>query len=479
MTIIATLTTPISSEFKSLSLLSWLASGYLIANAAGQPLAGKLTDIFSRRSGLILSNILFGGGCLVCGLATNQYAMIVGRVISGIGGGGLNAISTMVTSDLVPLRSRGLWQGFANVTFGLGMTLGGVAGGRFNDTLGWRWAFLIQVPFIVVCGFLSSVLIKIPVQKTEDAAWKRVDFSGAALLTLALVLFLLGVNTGGNQLPWSHPLVVTVLPLSALCLALFVYVEDRLAIEPIIPVRLLLRRTVWAACFSNTFSSMVVYTIYFYLPFYLQIRGQSATEAGLRLIPAAVATSAGSVIAGILMRRTGRYYAMTCVVMAIFVTGTALLSTLNYWSPNWQSFVYIIPSVFGQGSMLTFTLVALIAAVDHQDQAVITSASYAFRSMGSTLGIAISSAVFQNSLRRTLMDAFANVPHQAHIVKELRNDYHQIAKLASPVLRHEAIECYMGAFRVTFQTAVGFALLAAVMATFMREHKLYANLARE
>lgn len=143
-TIVATLSAPISASFDSLSLLSWLASAYFIANAALQPLSGRLTDIFSRRTGLIFSNIFFAAGNLICGLATNESVMIFGRVIAGMGGGGLTAISTFVGSDLIPLRRRGVWQGMGNICYGAGAGLGGVFGGWINDTWGWRKAFLIQ-----------------------------------------------------------------------------------------------------------------------------------------------------------------------------------------------------------------------------------------------------------------------------------------------------------------------------------------------
>lgn len=143
-TIIATLSAPISASFDSLSLLSWLASAYFIANAALQPLSGRLTDILSRRTGLIFSNVFFAAGNLICGLATSEWVMIFGRVVAGMGGGGLNAISTFVGSDLIPLRRRGVWQGFGNISFGVGAGLGGIFGGWINDTWGWRKAFLIQ-----------------------------------------------------------------------------------------------------------------------------------------------------------------------------------------------------------------------------------------------------------------------------------------------------------------------------------------------
>lgn len=116
--IIATLSGPISSEFGSLSLMSWLATAYLIANASCQPLSGRLTDIFGRGPGLVFSNVMFAVGNLICGLAKDEYTIILGRVVAGVGGGGLMSISTFLGSDLVPLRKRGLFQGIGNVAYG-------------------------------------------------------------------------------------------------------------------------------------------------------------------------------------------------------------------------------------------------------------------------------------------------------------------------------------------------------------------------
>ena len=130
----ATLAAPIATSFNSLSLLAWLATAYLIGQAIIQPLSGKLTDIFSRSSGLVFGNCLFALGNLICGLAEAEWTMILGRVLAGVGGGGLTIMSTIIASDLIPVRERGLWQGIGNVFWGLGNGLGGIFGGYINDT---------------------------------------------------------------------------------------------------------------------------------------------------------------------------------------------------------------------------------------------------------------------------------------------------------------------------------------------------------
>ncbi|PYI05480.1 MFS general substrate transporter [Aspergillus sclerotiicarbonarius CBS 121057] len=476
-TIVATLTAPISSSFHSFSLLSWLATSYLISNAAFQPLSGRLTDIFSRRTGLIFSNIFFAAGNLICGLAKSEGTIVLGRVIAGIGGGGLTAISTFVTSDLVPLRKRGVWQGIGNICYGAGSGLGGVFGGWINDTLGWRWAFLLQVPFVVVSGILVAVTVRVPVKTSENAKLKRVDFLGALTLVISLVLLLLGLNTGGNQVSWTHPLILTSLPLAAVFFGLFIYIEANIASEPVIPVRLLLDRTVFSACLTNWFSTMAVFGLLFYLPLFFQVQGLSATAAGVRLIPQAIGTSLGSLGSGILMRSTGRYQVFSHVSMSLMVLSGILICTLSLTTPSWLPFIYFFLMGTAYGSMLTITLVALISAVDHKHHAVITSASYAFRSTGSTIGITVASAVFQNILKSGLWSRFGTREHAGELIGRIRDSLEEIRHLPADWIPG-VLDAYMDSLRAVFLTLLGLSVLGAMVSMGMREHKLHSNLAR-
>ncbi|KAH8427915.1 uncharacterized protein LDX57_005618 [Aspergillus melleus] len=476
-TIVATLTAPISSSFHSLSLLSWLATSYLISNAAFQPLSGRLTDIFSRRTGLVLSNIFFAAGNVICGLAKSEWTIILGRVVAGIGGGGLTAISTFVTSDLVPLRKRGVWQGIGNLCYGAGSGLGGVFGGWINDTLGWRWAFLIQVPFVAVSCVVVAFTVKVPVKETTRGKLKRVDFLGAITLVITLILFLLGLNAGGNQVPWTHPLILTTLPLSAVSFCIFVYVEANVASEPVIPVRLLLDRTVSSACLTNWFTTMAVFGLLFYLPLFFQVQGLSATAAGVRLIPQAVGTAMGSLGSGILMRATGRYQAMNFAAMALMILGGSLICTLDLTTPTLLPFVYFFILGVAYGSMLTITLVALISAVDHKHHAVITSASYAFRSTGSTIGITVASAVFQNMLKSGLWNRFGNREDADEVIRRIRDSLDEIWKLPAD-WKSGVLDAYMESLRAAFVTLLALAILGAAVSLGMRQHKLHSSLAR-
>ncbi|KIW96206.1 uncharacterized protein Z519_03274 [Cladophialophora bantiana CBS 173.52] len=481
-TIVATLTAPISSSFDSLSLLSWLATGYLIANSACQPLSGKLTDIFSRRWGLIFSNVFFGAGTLVCGLAPSAGTIIAGRIVAGVGGGGLTCIATYITSDLVPLRRRGLWQGYGNLVYGLGMGLGGVFGGVLSDKLSWRWAFLLQVPFIAVSTVMVFFLIDIPVNPSTKPPLSRIDFLGSGFLVSSLVLLLLGLNTGGNQLPWDHPLIITSLLLSLATLGVFMYLESqpRWVPEPVLPVALIVRtRTVLSACLANWFGTMSAFLAIYYVPLYLQIRGLSATAAGLRVVPLAAATSIGSLASGYVMRVTGRYYVQMVVVMATFILGAALICSFQLSTPQWMTYAFPTPLGFAYGGMLTITLVGMISSVDHEHQAVITAASYAFRSTGSTIGITIAGAVFQNILTDELREKFGNLPGSEGVIRRIRDSLEGINHLPPGWDRGIVLDVYMDALKGAFVSGLGLAVLAAMAGLGMKEHILHKNLARK
>ncbi|KXS99700.1 hypothetical protein AC578_9904 [Pseudocercospora eumusae] len=478
-TVVATLSGPITSSFNSGTSFSWIASGYLIANAAFQPLSGKMTDIYGRRAGLIFAFTFFATGTLICGLAKEAWVMVLGRVVAGTGGGCLNTVSVFVASDLIPLRRRGVWQGMGNIVFGLGMGAGGVFGGFINDTIGWRYAFFIQIPFIVLGGIWGALSIKIPVKESDTAKIKRVDFLGAFTLVSALVLFLLGLNSGGNIVPWNHPLVYVCMPLSGVMLAAFIFIEDRVASEPIIPVRLLTHQSVAAACLTNWFMTMSVFGLIYYGPIFFQVvRGVSATRAGTLFIPQAAGTAIGSLGSGLIMRWTGKYRWLNILVQIISVVAASLiLAQFDENVPTVPPFIYLAMEGLAYGSMLTITLIALISAVDHKYQAVITSASYAFRSTGSSIGITIASAVFQNLLKSLLYERFEGQPGAAEEIARIRDSPDYIRELP-PDWKAGVIEAYIGALRGVWTVVLSFAVLAAFVSMFIKQHILYSSLDR-
>lgn len=361
---------------------------------------------------------------------------------------------------------------------GTGAGLGALCGGWINDVWDWRVAFLMLVPLSIVSGCLAFFTVKEPVKKTEKGALERIDFLGALTLILTLVLLLLGVNSGGNIIPWTHPLVLTAIPLSVVFLGIFIYIEKAHAVEPIIPVHLMLDRTVISACLTNWFDSMCIFSILFYGPIYFQVRGFSTTQAGIRLLPQWIGSVIASLGSGLVTRQTGRYYLLSLGLQVVFVVGLFIASTFSTSTSKWAPGLSFFFCGLGYSGMLNVTLLALISAVEHRHQAVVTSASYAFRSTGSTIGITISSAVFQNIIDVKLRSRLGHLPGAAEVIDKLRNSLEEIHRVPRG-WEGIVMSVYMDALSGVFLTTLAIGVLGLLVSLAMREHVLHTNLARK
>lgn len=482
----ATLSVPIATSFHSLPLLVWLATAYLIASAAVQPLCGKLTDIYSRRTGLLIANLLFGVGNLTCGLATERWTMIFGRALAGMGGGALNTISTIVISDLVPSRQRGVWQGIGNVCWGAGNGLGGVLGGYINDRWNWNMAFFLQTPLTGVSLALVYIYVnhsndelsgQSSIKTSAEPSIRRVDFLGSVSLVATLVVFILGLNSGGI-VSWSHPLVLTSFGVSAALFCVFVFIEEKVAREPVIPIRLIFQPIVASTCLASWFFVMIMYALIFYIPIYFRVRGQSTTASGAALIPFSIATSVGSLLVGATMRNIGRYKYANIVTLFGILLATTLLCACTLRTPLWLP--RLCMGIFGAsyGGMLTVTFVALINAVEIQEQAVATSLMYAFRATGSVIGVAMASAVFQNVLRTRLRIRFGHRENGADMIRKIIDSIDEMNRMA---WRDRGLvrESYMISLKGVFVATFGLAVLGLVSGLLIKERRLHTTLSRK
>ena len=469
--VMATLTGPISESFESFKLLSWFINAYTISTATLQPLSGKLSDIFGRRQCLLWANFVFLLGNLGCGLARKNWQFILSRAIAGLGGGPIHSISTFLISDLVPLRSRGIWQGISNVSYGVGFAFGGIFGGLVNDRFGWRWAFLGQ-PFLLLLSMLCiAIFVRLPPPKKAPSLG-RIDFLGSLLLTLCLVSLMFGAISGGNTLPWGSPLVYVPLMMAPLLLLAFCYVELNFAKEPMIPLRLLRGRTIMGSCLACFCDTSVYSVILYYLPLFVQLQGLSATSAGLRLIPSAVGVFVGSIGSGALMNWTGRYYALGLLCQLMLVMPAAFyLTLLPRMASTWLPSVMIFSAGAGLGGVLTITLVALISATDHANHATLTSVSYAFRSTGNTVGITVAGALFQNILDKQLRLRFGGREGANERIHAIRRSIQEVQRLPAS-WRSGVHESYRASFTGVWTFVLAMSIAGLLSMVVIRDSRL-------
>ncbi|KZS86998.1 MFS general substrate transporter [Sistotremastrum niveocremeum HHB9708] len=406
-TIVASSYASIGSELNQLQNTSWIATAYMVTLTSFQPLYGKLSDIFGRKYCMLVAYAIFALGCLFCGLAQNMTQLIAARALAGLGGGGMTTIVSIIMSDIIPLRQRGTWQGIGNVVFAAGSAAGAPLGGIFADSISWRWAFLFQVPLnLIAFGAVSFLLTNTTPVKAVPSTMlekiKRIDFLGAVVLVAAVFFILLGLEQSANlslhlgPIPLPPILLIT----SLLLFVLFILIERRPPLHalPFAPPHILFSPTLLASYLCNFFAFASVLCTIFHISLYFQAGlGWSASQAGVQLLPSIVGGVSGSLVGGVIMGRTGRYWWLTIGAYALQTLGTGLQSlvTGTLTTSTLGVSLGLLFGSFGNGIGVTTTLIALIANVSAEDQAMATAASYLFRALGSVIGISAGSALVQ------------------------------------------------------------------------------------
>lgn len=469
----------IGSEMNALNLTSWIATAYFLTLTSFQPLYGKLSDIFGRKSCLLFAYIIFGLGSVACGLAQNMEQLIAARAFAGIGGGGMTTVVSIMLSDIVSLRERGKWQGYLNIIYASGASAGAPLGGIFADLIGWRWAFIAQGPLCLAAFVTVFFVLHLP--KTDDSHWKkklrRIDFLGAAILVAAVFTLLLALDRGSN-VSWSSTITLASIASSIPLFVIFVLVEMYVAKEPFAPGHIIFSRAMVASYLCNFFSFAGAIAALFYVPLYFQaVDNLSATGAGLRLIPGIIFGVTGSLAGGIYMQKTGKYYWLTVLAYLGLTAGMVIITLASgvlVHSPP-LIIVGLCLNGLGNGIGVTSSLIALIANATHDDQAIATACSYLFRSLGSVFGVSVSATAANQALRSSLTSELPTLglPEEEalEIANKVRESLAYLRQL-EPGVRKVVADCYAHSTTAAFVLQIGLVAGAAVSALFIKEKAL-------
>lgn len=462
-TITATALPTIVGELGGVKHMQWVTTAYILASTIMMPIYGKLGDLLGRKHLLITALCVFMAGSALCGVATSMGALIVGRAVEGLGGGGLIILSQATIADVIPPRQRGKYLGVIGSVFAASTVIGPLLGGWFVQTTGWRWLFAFNIPLAGLAAVAASLFLH---QKKPETR-PRIDVLGMLTMAVSVASLVLATAWGGSVYAWDSPQIIG---LGALCVAAgaaFAFVESRAA-SPIMPLGLFKNRNFIVATATGLFIMLGMMGTTAYLPTYFQIVHELTPEqAGLMTVPMMAGVLITSTCAGFLATRTGRYKWMPIASCLIAAIGFFLLSRMSVDTP----LVAIGACLFVLGVGIGFGQQILVLVVQnefpHRIVGTATAGNNFFRQIGATLGASLVGALFTSRLSA---DIAAQLPASDNInISSITPE--AVRNMAEPV-RHAIATAYSDALVPIFLYLVPLLLLGALLMTRLKEHPL-------
>ncbi|KAI1177645.1 major facilitator superfamily domain-containing protein [Nemania sp. FL0916] len=457
----------------------WFTTSFLVALSSMSPLVGKLATVFSPRRMVLVSAALFALGCLVTSQARSFAVFILGRVITGLGGGGTMILAFILVLELTTKRNRGLFIGITNAGFTTGVSLGAVVFGGLIETVGWRPLFWAQAPasLIAGCAIFFSIpnTFNSPSQSTSKdvplgTKLKQLDYLGAVFLSATVVLFLFGLSGKIQPIPLASSLGTLIV---------FVVIEKYVAVDPIVPLTVLQNRGALLSCVSQLGLMAARWTVLFYTPMTaLAVFGFNPAVSGSILIPTNLGFGLGGLIVGAFhIRRPGSFWGASVLCVLLFGISLLILSATSTRETPLALYIAIVfANGLCTGGALNYTLAHLLHLTLPETHYVATSLLGTFRGFAGSFGSAIGGGIFARTLRAALEDGLSNLDERnsSNVGDGGKDRADLIRKLVgSPLLvyhgdltdaeRDVAVQSYSAALRVLFQAAVVLTLVVLLL----------------
>ncbi len=389
-TIVAPALPAIGKSLGNIDDLSWVVTAYLLAATATTPLFGKLSDIYGRRTILLMAIGIFIAGSVACALAPTIWMLILARGMQGIGGGGLLPIAQTIIADMLTPRERPIIQGRTSIMFMSASILGPVLGGLLTDHLHWSLIFWINLPLGAVALVMTErALRRLP----RNDRPHRLDLIGAGLMVGAAIALMLALAWGGTHYPWASSPIMTLFICSAVLWLLFA-VRLLTAREPFIPLAILRGRVTSTITVAAFFSIGTVSGVTIYTPLYCQaVLGVSASLSGFALITYMGGATLGSLVSTRIVMRVTHYMRVPLGGLIIAIAALAVLAA----NPARYTLGEVVLLLFavgcGLGPMYPISTIVMQNVVKPHQLGTATGTLNFFRTLGGAIVVAVFGAI--------------------------------------------------------------------------------------
>jgi len=388
-TVVSTAMPTIVSDLGGLAIYSWVFSSYMLAGAISMPVFGKLCDVVGIKINFYAAVAFFLVGSILSGVSGTMTQLVVFRAVQGIGAGGIFSVPYALIGKVFPPHRRGKALGYTSAVWGISSILGPIIGSTIVTTLTWRWVFYLNIPF----GVGSVTLIRYAYREIDLPREDRpIDYPGALLLMVIVLLLLLGFLRYGQHIPLIHWSTGGLILLSLILIPALVKVE-RAAADPMLPIDFFGQKVFSLTNAIALLGGFTIIGLISYIPLYVQAsKGGSAMTAGAVIMPLSIGWSGASFITGRLLHRVrGR----TVIILGMLLVLLGCLAALGMDGKTPLEFIILNMLVLGigMGTQTPGLLVTLQNSMEISQMGVATASQQLARRIGATVGVSIMGAV--------------------------------------------------------------------------------------
>ncbi|HEY9756280.1 MAG TPA: MDR family MFS transporter [Oculatellaceae cyanobacterium] len=410
-TVITTAMPRIIDELGGFDRYSWATTGYLFSSTIAVPVAGRLSDLYGRKSSLLVAVLVFVVASLACGAAVNlpgvpidgMAQLIVYRILQGIGGGALVSLAFSVVADMFSPAERGRYQGYFAAVFAFASIVGPALGGYVADVFSWRWLFFVNLPIglIGTAIFNRSFQLPQPQEKPKEeeashTAGKNlsvvasnnpdsIDWKGLVLFCFSSLALLVALS-----LPLAGRMWVNAASAFLFLLLGWLFIKvEKTARSPFLPIQQISSKIIFISIISLAIYGVGMFGASLLVPLYMQsVRGLSVSRSGLMLSPLILTVALSSILGGQWMSRTGKYKVIVLTGLILMSVSVLILSSFSATTSLVTVISCMVVAAMGIGLLLPVYTVVIQNAVSDDMTGTVTGLSQFSRSMGGTLGVA-------------------------------------------------------------------------------------------
>ncbi|KAF1961862.1 MFS gliotoxin efflux transporter glia [Byssothecium circinans] len=446
-TIVTTAIPAITTQFGTISHIAWYGSAYGCSQTAFQSAWGKAYKYFPLKPAFLLAIAIFEAGNIVCATARSSDVLVFGRVVAGLGGGGVMTGAFLMIALSVRERYRAAYMGILGVTYAMASVVGPLMGGMLTDHLGWRWCFWINLPIGGLATAIQAFAFRSPLPAREGTILGRIihmDLFGGALVAGFLTCFVNAMQHGGTH-SWNEPRVIGSLVGFCILFIAFVVNEWLMKDKAMVQTHLVRNKRIAANLLFIFFLAGLFFPLIYTLPVqYQSVDGASASQSGVRLIPLVCGVSAFTLLANGILTYWRNYRAFLVMGAFFGTAGTVCLYQMGAQpsAGTWIGYELLAATI---GLALQIPMIANQVAVGADDIASVTAITLFVENAGTTIFVASSEAAFTKSLSESLMRSLSSIDPEA----VLDAGATQIRHLFSGNELEKVLESYLEGSRVS------------------------------